>query len=87
VEAAVLFFLVLFIYFEDGEGVITVNLIDLSSDLRAMIAQSVQCWATGWMIRVLGFDYRWGLGIFLFTTVSRTALGLTQPPIQWVPWE
>jgi hypothetical protein len=26
-----------------------------------------------------------GLGIFLFTTVSRTALGLTQPPIQWVP--
>jgi hypothetical protein len=25
-----------------------------------------------------------GLGIF-FTTVSRTALGPTQPPIQWVP--
>jgi hypothetical protein len=25
------------------------------------------------------------LGIFLFTTVSRTALGITQPPIQWVP--
>jgi hypothetical protein len=25
------------------------------------------------------------LGIFLFTTVSRPALGLTQPPIQWVP--
>jgi hypothetical protein len=24
------------------------------------------------------------LGIFLFTTVSRTALGPTQPPIQWV---
>jgi hypothetical protein len=24
-----------------------------------------------------------GLGIFLFTTVSRTALGPTQPPIQW----
>jgi hypothetical protein len=26
-----------------------------------------------------------GLGIFLFTTVFRTALGPTQPPIQWVP--
>jgi hypothetical protein len=24
------------------------------------------------------------LGIFLFTTASRTALGSTQPPIQWV---
>jgi hypothetical protein len=29
-------------------------------------------------------DSRRGLGIFLFTTVSRTALGPTQPPIQWV---
>jgi hypothetical protein len=26
-----------------------------------------------------------GLGIFLFTTASRTALGPTQSPIQWVP--
>jgi hypothetical protein len=38
-----------------------------------------------WMIRVLVFDSRRGLGIFLFTTVSRMALGPTQPPIQWVP--
>jgi hypothetical protein len=36
-------------------------------------------------IGVLGFDSRQGLGIFLFTTASRTALGPTQPPIQWVP--
>jgi hypothetical protein len=35
-------------------------------------------------IRVLGFDTRRGLGIFLFTTASRTALGSTQPPLQWV---
>jgi hypothetical protein len=26
-----------------------------------------------------------GAGIFLFTTAYRTALGPTQPPIQWVP--
>jgi hypothetical protein len=39
--------------------------------------------ATGW--RIGGFESRKGLGIFLFTTVSRTALGATQPPIQWVP--
>jgi hypothetical protein len=37
-------------------------------------------------IGVLGFDSRRGLGIFIFTTaMSRTALGPTQPPIQWVP--
>jgi hypothetical protein len=44
-------------------------------------------WATGWKIGVLGFDSWWGLGIFLFTTMSRLALGLTQPPIQWVSGE
>jgi hypothetical protein len=33
---------------------------------------------------VLGFDSRRGLEIFLFTTASRTALGPTEPPIQWV---
>jgi hypothetical protein len=27
----------------------------------------------------------WRLGIFLFTTMFRPALGPTQPPIQWVP--
>jgi hypothetical protein len=30
-----------------------------------------------------GFESRQKLGIFLFTTVSRLALGLTQPPMQW----
>jgi hypothetical protein len=52
--------------------------------IRAVIAQSVQHWAMGWTIRILGFDSRQGLGIFLFTTAFRTALGPTQPPIQWV---
>jgi hypothetical protein len=37
--------------------------------------QSVYLWATGWTIGVLGFDSRRGLGIFLSTTASRTALG------------
>jgi hypothetical protein len=36
-------------------------------------------------IGVLGFDSRRGLAIFLFTAVSRAALGPTQPPIQWAP--
>jgi hypothetical protein len=55
-----------------------------TKDYTAVIAQSVQCWVMGWMIGVLGFDSERGLGIFLFTTASRTALGPTQPPIQWV---
>jgi hypothetical protein len=48
------------------------------------MAQSVQRWATGWTIGVLGFDSRQEMGIFLITA-SRTALRPTQPPIQWVP--
>jgi hypothetical protein len=47
----------------------------------AVIAQSVQRRATDWTIGVLGFDFRRGLGNFLFTTASRTALEPTQPPI------
>jgi hypothetical protein len=37
------------------------------------------------MIGIIGFDSRKGLGIFLFTTAYRPALGPTQPPIQCVP--
>jgi len=38
-----------------------------------------------WTIGVLGFNYWQGLGMSLFTTMSRMALRPTQPPIQWVP--
>jgi hypothetical protein len=34
---------------------------------------------------VPGFDSRWVLGIFLFTTASRPSLEPTQPPIRCVP--
>jgi hypothetical protein len=37
-----------------------------------------------WTIGILELDSGRGLGI-LFITASRTALGPTQPPIQWVP--
>jgi hypothetical protein len=67
------------------KGTGTLPFIYIYISTRAVIAQSVPRWAMGWTIGVLGFDCRWGLGIFLFTTASRTALGPTQPPIQWVP--
>jgi hypothetical protein len=38
----------------------------------------------GWTIGVVGFDSWRGLVIFLFITASRTALGPTPTPIQWV---
>jgi hypothetical protein len=39
----------------------------------------------GYRLDDRGVEPRQGLGIFLFTTASRPALGPTQPSIQWVP--
>jgi hypothetical protein len=38
-----------------------------------------------WTMGILGFDYRRGLGIFLFTAKFRMAVGPAQLSIQWVP--
>jgi hypothetical protein len=50
---------------------------------RAVITQTVQHWAKGWKIGVLGFGFRLGLGICLFTTASRPALGPTRGSFVW----
>jgi hypothetical protein len=41
--------------------------------------------ALGYGLDDQGFESRQRLGIFLFTTVSRPALGPIKPPIQQVP--
>jgi hypothetical protein len=40
--------------------------------------------ALGYRLDNPGFEFRQGLGIFHFITVSRPALEPTQPPIHWV---
>jgi hypothetical protein len=52
--------------------------------MMMMMMKNRDSLAAGWKIGFLGFDSRGGLGIFLFTIAFRTALGPTQPPIQWV---
>jgi hypothetical protein len=58
------------------------NFRQLVQEVWVGIAQSIQRLATGWTIGWSGFDFRGGgLGIFFFDTVSKPALGPTQPPI------
>jgi hypothetical protein len=56
-----------------------------TSDKMSRVPQSVQCLAAGWMTRLSGFDPRQEQRIFPLSSVSRPALGPTQPPVQWVP--
>jgi hypothetical protein len=53
--------------------------------LGAGVAQSVQCLATDWTTGRSRFDLRNRQKIFPLASVSRPALGPTQPPVQWVP--
>jgi hypothetical protein len=53
--------------------------------LMSRVAQSVQCLATGWTTGRSRFDPWQRRRIFLLASVSRPALGPTQPPVQWVP--
>jgi hypothetical protein len=50
-----------------------------------MIAQSVYRLSYGLDGRGIRVRFPAGLGIFLLNSVSRTALGPSQPPMQWVP--
>jgi hypothetical protein len=43
------------------------------------------CLTTGWTTGRSGFDPRRGQRSFPLSSVSRPALGPTQPPVQWVP--
>jgi hypothetical protein len=67
------------------------SLIGTPGHILAFERMSLFCvsWCTlpdGWRVcHIMSFVSRRGQGIFLFTAVSRTALGPTQPPIQWVP--
>jgi hypothetical protein len=51
---------------------------------QILTAGIAQWYSSGSRAGWSGFDSPRGLGIFLFTTASRPALGPTQPPIQWV---
>jgi hypothetical protein len=58
---------------------------DYILETGAGLAQAVQCLTTGWTTGRSGFDSRWGQRIFPLASVSRPALGPTQPPVHWVP--
>jgi hypothetical protein len=52
-------------------------------ECRGRVAQSVQCLTMDWTTGRSGFDLRQRQEVFSVTSVSRSALGPTQPPVQW----
>jgi hypothetical protein len=61
------------------------NSYSYTSIAGAGVAQSVQCMTMDWATGRSKFDPRQRQRIFPVTSVSRPALGSTQPPVQWVP--
>jgi hypothetical protein len=59
--------------------------IKINAESQRMSSKTVQKYSPELRAGSSGFDSLRGLGIFLFTTASRPALGSTEPPIQWVP--
>jgi hypothetical protein len=54
----------------------------ITQQIGAGVAQVVKCLTTGWTTGRSGFDSRRGQRIFPLASVSRPALGPTQPPVQ-----
>jgi hypothetical protein len=67
-----------------GENM-TVLLIFLNGNLTDSGARIACGVALGYGLDDWEFVYQHGLEIFLFTTMSKPALGPTQPPLQWAP--
>jgi hypothetical protein len=63
----------------DGESVLIHSYHHPATELLIFLALGCELDDRGPRVR-----FPAGLGIFLFTTVSRTALGPTQTPIQWI---
>jgi hypothetical protein len=57
----------------------------VSVNFGAGVAQSVQCLFTDWTTGRSEFNTRERQSLFPLSSVSRPALGPTQPPVQWVP--
>ena len=49
------------------------------------ISVHIETGVGGWTSKGSSFDSRKGLEIYLFCKASRRSLGLTQPPVQWIP--
>jgi hypothetical protein len=62
----------------------SVSTAHLLSQLSPWVAGIPQWYSADIRLEDRRFESRQGLGIFLFTAISRPALRSTQPPIQWV---